>query len=303
MRGFIGFTKRNLLIYFKDFGAVVFSMLTSIIVFVLYMLFIKDSYIDAINETLKGLEKIVNTKDIDMFVNLLLLVGVLGSALITVPFNSLSTIVRDKEEKIDYDICATPLKRWQIVLSYFTASALSAFIVTSIILTVALLILSSKGNTYMSTNSIFLAYGLLGIGSLSSTAFFMIVVLFFKSTSSSGSFFGILSAASGFVIGAYMPVSQFSEGIRTMCNIFPATHITMLFRNILLSGVLNHINKDIDGLDKGEFVKSMKDFLSFKASMFGEVISHSTTIIYIMSFSVVSIIVMIVMYSKTYKRS
>ena len=155
----------------------------------------------------------------------------------------------------------------------------------------------------MSTNSIFLAYGLLGIGSLSSTAFFMIVVLFFKSTSSSGSFFGILSAASGFVIGAYMPVSQFSEGIRTMCNIFPATHITMLFRNILLSGVLNHIDEDINGLDKGEFVKSMKDFLSFKASMFGEVISHSRTIIYIMSFSVVSIIVMIVMYSKTYKRS
>ena len=48
MRGFVGFTKRNLLIYFKDFQTVVFSMLTSIIVFLLYMFFIKDSYVNAV---------------------------------------------------------------------------------------------------------------------------------------------------------------------------------------------------------------------------------------------------------------
>ena len=41
MKGFIGFTKRNLLVYFKDKQAILFSLLTSIIVFVLYLLFLK----------------------------------------------------------------------------------------------------------------------------------------------------------------------------------------------------------------------------------------------------------------------
>ena len=126
MRGFIGFTKRNLSLYFKDKQAIIFSMLTSIIVFVLYLLFLKGNYIDAINGQLQGLEELIDSKDIDMLVNGILLTGIMGSALITIPYNCLSTIINDKERKIDYDILATPLKRWQIVLSYFVASTISA---------------------------------------------------------------------------------------------------------------------------------------------------------------------------------
>lgn len=302
MRGFVGFTKRNLLIYFKDFQTVVFSMLTSIIVFLLYMFFIKDSYVNAVEESLDGLESFVQSGDTDMFANILLLVGVLGSALITVPFNCLSTIVKDKEQRIDYDICATPLKRWQIVLSYFTAATLSAFIMTSAILTVALIILTSKGDTYIGMQQLPMAYGLILAGSVSATAFFMIVVLFFKSTSASGSFFGILSAASGFVIGAYIPVSQFSSEIRTLCNAFPASHITILFRNVLLSGVLEHIDTGLEGRDGGEFLGGIKEFLTFRADMFGKTIDYKTTIIYITGFTILSICVMIIMYANTYKR-
>ena len=65
MNKFIGLTKRNLLIYFKDRQSVIFSMLTSIIVLVLYLLFLKQSYIDAAESALKGLENLVDKKDID----------------------------------------------------------------------------------------------------------------------------------------------------------------------------------------------------------------------------------------------
>ena len=50
----------------------------------------------------QGLEDVVNKADIEMLANGILLVGILGSALITVPFNCLSTIVSDREKKIDY---------------------------------------------------------------------------------------------------------------------------------------------------------------------------------------------------------
>ncbi|MBR2550759.1 MAG: ABC transporter permease, partial [Clostridiales bacterium] len=85
MKDFIGFTRRNLLIYFKDKLAILFSLLTSIIVFVLYLLFLKGTFVDALNGTMNGLENLVSGKDVDMFVNGILLTGILGSAMITVP--------------------------------------------------------------------------------------------------------------------------------------------------------------------------------------------------------------------------
>ncbi|MCR4587936.1 MAG: ABC transporter permease, partial [Lachnospiraceae bacterium] len=98
MRGFIGLTKRNLLIYFKDIYGVIFSMLTSIIVFVLYLLFLKGTFVDAINSAMTGLEDFVSAEQIEALVNGMLLVGIMGSALVTVPYTCLQTIVRDREQ-------------------------------------------------------------------------------------------------------------------------------------------------------------------------------------------------------------
>lgn len=302
MRGFAGLTKRNLLIYFKDIQSVIFSLLTSIIVFVLYLLFLKGTFLDAVNGAMAGLEEIIPSSDVEMLVNGLLLVGILGSAMITVPYNCLSTIVRDREQKIDYDISATPIRRWQIIMSYFLASTISAFVMTGIILTVGLAILSGMGDLHMSSQMILSAYGTVLLGAVSATAFFMIVVLFFKSSSASGAFFGMLSAAAGFVIGAYIPISQFSEGVQTFCNIFPASHITILFRNVLLNGLFDEINEGLGGIDQGVFVDSIKDVFTFKAKLFGSTFDGMHMVWYVAGITMICIVIMIIAYSKTYKR-
>lgn len=302
MRGLIGFTKRNLLIYFKDFQSVVFSLLTSIIVFVLYLVFLKGTYLDSFENMMEGLENIISSKDIETFVNSQLLAGIIGSAVITIPFNCLSTIVRDRENKVDYDISATPMKRGFIVFSYFLSSVISAFLMTSVILTGGLLIMAALGEFCLSLTSLFVLYAIILLGSLSSTALFMIVIIFFNSSAASGAFFGMLSAAAGFVIGAYIPISQFSENMRTVCHIFPATHVAILFRKSILTDVLDKINTDINGLDNGMFKEGITHVFSFQANMFGEDLSSGTSIIYICAFAVISIAIMTVLYSKTYKR-
>ena len=52
MRGFMGIIKRNMLVYFKDIHAAIFSLLTSIIVFVLYLLFIKGTFVNSLTDGL-----------------------------------------------------------------------------------------------------------------------------------------------------------------------------------------------------------------------------------------------------------
>ena len=302
MKDFIGLTKRNILIYFKDVLAIIFSLLTSMIVFVLYLLFLKDTFVDALTATMNGLENIVSSGDIDMFVNGMLLSGILGSTLITVPYTCLQTIVKDKEAGVDSDICSTPLKRWKIILSYFTSASICAFIMSGLILTIGLTVLGFMGDTHLGLVQIAQAYGIVLLGSVSSTALFMVVVLLFKNSSTCTAFFGILSAASGFVIGAYIPLSQFSDGVQSVCNLFPASHITSMIRNILLSGIADNINKDINGLDGGAFISAIKDTFSFNASLFGIDFQISTSVLYVAVIALICIAAMTVLYNKTYRR-
>ena len=306
MRGILGLIKRNLLLFFKDWQSILFSLLTSIIVLVLYLLFLKGTFVVAINKEMEqypGLASMVSEKDIDMFANLLLLTGILGSAMISVPFSCITTLVRDRANKVDYDILATPMKRGQIIFAYFVSAVLSSTLLTGIILTIGLVGIRMQGNIYMNASQVVKAFSIVALGSISASAIFMIIVLFFKTVSACEAFFGILSAASGFVIGAYIPISQFSNEIQTLCNLFPASQITIMLRNILLNGLLENINRSLAGTDQGMFVLSLKEYFSFQAKLFNGYLDMTKMLGYILGVILFCTVAQILIYSGSYKKN
>ena len=306
MRGILGLIKRNLLLFFKDWQSILFSLLTSIIVLVLYLLFLKGTFVRAMQSAMEqypGLASMVSEKDIDIFANLLLLTGILGSAMISVPFSCITTLVRDRANKVDYDILATPIKRGQIIFAYFVSAVLSSTLLTGIILTIGLVGIRMQGNIYLNVSQVIKAFSIVALGSISASAIFMIIVLFFKSVSACEAFFGILSAASGFVIGAYIPISQFSNEVQTVCNLFPASQITIMLRNILLNGLLEHINTSLAGTDQGMFVLSLKEYFSFQAKLFNGYLDMTKMLGYILGVILFCIVAQIVIYSGSYKKN
>jgi len=306
MRGILGLIKRNLLLFFKDWQSILFSLLTSIIVLVLYLLFLKGTFVVAINKEMEqypGLASMVSEKDIDMFANLLLLTGILGSAMISVPFSCITTLVRDRANKVDYDILATPMKRGQIIFAYFVSAVLSSTLLTGIILTIGLVGIRMQGNIYMNASQVVKAFSIVALGSISASAIFMIIVLFFKTFSACEAFFGILSAASGFVIGAYIPISQFSNEVQTVCNLFPASQITIMLRNILLNGLLTHINTSLAGVDQGMFVLSLKKYFTFQAKLFKGSLDMNKMLEYILGVILFCTVAQIMIYSGSYKKN
>ena len=306
MRGILGFIKRNVLLFFKDWQSILFSLLTSIIVLVLYLLFLKGTFVSAIQSAMEQyprLASIVSQKDIDMFANLFLLSGILGSAMISVPFSCITVLVKDRANKVDYDILSTPLKRGQIIFAYFVSAVLTSILLNSIILAVGLIGIRMQGNMYLNASQVIKAFSIVALGSISASSIFMIVVLFFKTVSACEAFFGILSAASGFVIGAYIPISQFSNEVQTVCNLFPASQITIMLRNILLNGLLEHINTSLQGVDQGMFVLSLKDYFSFKAKLFHGYLDINKMLGYILGVILFCIVTQIVIYSGSYKKN
>ena len=306
MRGILGFIKRNLLLFFKDWQSILFSLLTSIIVLILYLLFLKGTFVSAIQSAMEqypGLASMVPQKDIAMFANLFLLSGILGSAMISVPFSCITVVVKDRANKVDYDILATPMKREQIILAYFISAVLTSILLNSIILAVGLIGIRMQGNMYLNASQVIKAFSLVALGSISASAIFMIIVLFFKTVSACEAFFGILSAASGFVIGAYIPISQFSNGVQTVCNLFPASQITIMLRNILLNGLLEHINTSLQGVDQGMFVLSLKEYFSFQAKLFNGYLDMNKMLGYILGVILFCIVAQILIYSGSYKKN
>ena len=306
MRGILGFIKRNLLLFFKDWQSILFSLLTSIIVLVLYLLFLKGTFVSAIQSAMEqypGLASMVPQKDIDMFANLFLLSGILGSAMISVPFSCITVLVKDRANKVDYDILATPMKRGQIIFAYFVSAVLTSILLNSIILAVGLIGIRMQGNMYLNISQVVKVFSVVALGSISASAIFMIVVLFFKTVSACDAFFGILSAASGFVIGAYIPISQFSNEVQTVCNLFPASQITIMLRNILLNGLLEHINTSLQGVDQGMFVLSLKEYFTFQAKLFNGYLDMNKMLEYILGVILFCIVAQIVIYSGSYKKN
>ena len=306
MRGILGFIKRNVLLFFKDWQSILFSLLTSIIVLVLYLLFLKGTFVSAIQRAMEqypGLASMVPQKDIDMFANLFLLSGILGSAMISVPFSCITVLVKDRANKVDYDILSTPLKRGQIIFAYFVSAVLTSTLLTDIILAVGLIGIRMQGNMYLNASQVVKAFSIVALGSISASAIFMIIVLFFKTVSACEAFFGILSAASGFVIGAYIPISQFSNEVQTVCNLFPASQITIMLRNILLNGLLEHINTSLAGADQGMFVLSLKEYFSFQAKLFNGYLDMTKMPEYILGVILFCIVAQILIYSGSYKKN
>ena len=306
MRGILGFIKRNVLLFFKDWQSILFSLLTSIIVLVLYLLFLKGTFVSAIQSAMEqypGLTSMVSQKDIAMFANLFLLSGILGSAMISVPFSCITVLVKDRANKVDYDILSTPLKREQIIFAYFVSAVLTSILLNSIILAVGLIGIRMQGNMYLNISQVIKAFSIVALGSISASAIFMIVVLFFKTVSACEAFFGILSAASGFVIGAYIPISQFSNEVQTVCNLFPASQITIMLRNILLNGLLEHINTSLAGADQGMFVLSLKEYFSFQAKLFNGYLDMNKMLEYILGVILFCIVAQIMIYSGSYKKN
>ena len=306
MRGILGFIKRNLLLFFKDWQSILFSLLTSIIVLVLYLLFLKGTFVSAIQSAMEqypGLASMVPQKDIDMFANLFLLSGILGSAMISVPFSCITVLVKDRANKVDYDILATPMKRGQIIFAYFVSAVLTSILLNSIILAVGLIGIRMQGNMYLNISQVVKAFSVVALGSISASAIFMIVVLFFKTVRACEAFFGILSAASGFVIGAYIPISQFSNEVQTVCNLFPASQITIMLRNILLNRLLDHINTSLQGVDQGMFVLSLKEYFTFQAKLFKGYLDMNKMLEYILGVILFCIVAQIMIYSGSYKKN
>ena len=271
MTGLLNLTERNIKLFFKDKGMFFSSLITPVILLVLYITFLadvfRDSFASALPENFSVAESLINAT-----VGGELVSSILAVCCVTVSFCSNLLMIQDKVSGARKDITVTPVKRSTLALSYFLASAATTMIISFTALVVCLLYLLKMGWYLSAADVLFLILDvvlltLFGV-SLSSC------VNFFLSTNGQASAVGtIVSAGYGFICGAYMPISSFSDGLQKVLSFLPGTYGTSLVRNHALNGVYREM-KDI-GFPT-EVIEGVKDSIDCNIYFFDSKVEISS---------------------------
>lgn len=215
---------RNLKLYFKDKTNVFFSMLSVLIIIVLFVFFLGQG----------------GSWDADVR-DSWLMAGILAVAGFTTSMAALSPIVEDKANKIAKGFYASPIKRSQITASYILSAFIIGVIMTVLTAVGFAIFFRVNGVEVISAANVLSLLGLILLATLNSTAVGCFIVSLLKTVNANNTVQTILNTLAGFLMGIYMPIGSFDGLLSYLMMSFPPSQSAMLFRQILMDQPLSQV--------------------------------------------------------------
>lgn len=255
MTEFFALVRRNTKLYFKDKGMFFTSLITPLILLVLYSTFLANIYEDSFRSALEAAGAAVSDKVLWGCVGGELISSLLAVSCVTVAFCSNLLMVQDKVSGARKDLTIAPIKSGSLAIGYYCSTLISTLLICFAALIICLVYLAKVG-------------WFLTVGDVAALALDVVLLVLFGTALSSCIIFPlntqgqasavgtIISTGYGFVCGAYMPISNFSKGLQRVISFLPGTYGTSLLRNHALRGVFSEM-KSIGF--PSEVVESIKD--------------------------------------------
>lgn len=262
--------RRNIKLFFKDKGVFFTSLITPLILLVLYATFLKNVYLNAFTEALQGFQ--IQESIINGVVGGQLMSSLLAVSCITVAFCSNMIMVSDKVNGSYVDLTLAPVKKSTLALGYYIATAINTLIVCYFACVVCFIYLSIVG-FYLSVADVFLVFIDVFILVMLGTALSSIINFFLSSQGQISAVGSIVSSCYGFICGAYMPISSFGVGLQKVLSFLPFSYGTGLLRNRCMNGALNAL---IDSGVSSQAVNGLKDMVDLNLYFFDNPVSLST---------------------------
>lgn len=232
--------RRDLKVYFKDRGMFISSMITPIILLVLYVVFLGKIYRNTFTSNMpEGF--VIEESLVDATVGAQLFSSLLAVCCITVAFCANLIMVQDRVTGAINDFTVTPVDNALLTLGYYFATVISALIICLAATAVSFVYLAIVG-WYMSAKDVFLVlldvFLLVNFGTALST----LICLPLKTSGQMSAVGTVISAGYGFICGAYMPISEYPAALRNVAAFLPGTYGTSIIRNHAFRGVLEEMN-------------------------------------------------------------
>lgn len=220
--------KRNCMLYFRNRSGVIFSLMGALISFILYLVFLKDN----IESSWSRID------DTNQLLDTWLIGGTLAITGITTTLSSLSQWTKDKESHVRQDLLITDLGYWPLSFSYIISAALVGF-------AMQLIMLAIMGSYFYIVDQVSFSWSvwpqliaIMLLNTLISTLLNALLVSRISSVDNLGKLATIFGAASGFLVGTYVPIGALPDAAQTIMKLTPGAYIASLFRQVLMSDAL-----------------------------------------------------------------
>ena len=272
MTGLWALVKRNTKLYFKDKGMFFTSLITPAILLVLYSTFLGNVFESSFRSALEAAGATVSDKVIMGCVGGQLVSSLLAVSCVTVAFCTNLLMVQDKVTGARHDLTIAPLKAGTLALSYYLSTLLSTLLISFAATGICLGYLAVVG-------------WFLTVGDVAALLLDVVLLVLFGtalsscvnyplSTNGQASAVGtVVSAGYGFICGAYMPISNFSEGLQKVLSFLPGTYGTSLLRNHALRGVFEEMSNQ--GFPN-EVVEAIRDSVDCNLYFFGNRVAQGS---------------------------
>lgn len=233
--------KRNIKLFFKDKGMFLTSLITPVILLVLYVTFLGNVYRDSF---VANLPQGVTLPDrlLDGLVGGQLISSILAVSCVTVAFCSNFLMVQDKATGAVKDLRISPASSTVFSVGYYAASLISTLIICMSAAALCLIYVAITG-WYMSVIDVLLLLLDVLLLSLFGTAISSVINFFLSSQGQISAVGTIVSSGYGFISGAYMPISSFGSGLQRVISFLPGTYGTALLRNHALRGAIYEMSE------------------------------------------------------------
>ncbi len=258
---------RNLRVYFRDKASVFFSLLSVLIIILLYALFLGDAW--SSGSVFQGRAGVKNMMDSWIMAGLLAVVSV------TSTMGAFGIMVEDKSRKIMKDFASSPLSRAGLTGGYILSAFLIGLLMSLVTAVFAVIYMVARGGAFPGLPALGKTMLLIIISSLSNTSLVLFLISFINSVNAFSTASTLIGTLIGFLTGIYMPIGQLPEAVQSIIKVVPTSHAAALLRQTLMEEPLQKVFAGAPA----ELVNGFKETMGITLSVGGKLLTPMTHVL------------------------
>lgn len=230
---------RNCKVYFRDKSVFFSSLIAPLVLLFLYIAFLGNTYSDSlVNIAKNGFDITLEKSIVNAFAGGWLLSSLIAVCAVSIAFTANMVMVQDRVTGRIDDFNVSPVPKSFLALGYYLSTALVTLAICFAALFAGFIYLGIIG-WYLSVADVFLLMLDTFLLVMFGTALSALCCSAIKSQGGITAVQAIVSAAYGFLCGAYMPIGSLAEGIADAIKFLPGTYGTSLLHEHFMGGVIN----------------------------------------------------------------
>ncbi|MCC9197157.1 ABC transporter permease [Arthrobacter sp. zg-Y820] len=226
---------RNLRLFFRDRLGVFFSLLSALILFLLYALFLGNGQVEDLQQSFPG----ATEGEVKGFVDSWMFAGIVGITSITSGLGAMNVFVEDSASGRFRDFLVSPIRRDKLIIGYLLSAGVIALLMTTTVLIISLAYLYLVDGVSFDAGQIATIYGFVALSCVAFASLSALAVSFVRTPGAYSALSTIAGTVLGFVAGAYIPVGAMPNGVQTVINALPFMQGSVPIRQEMTAESLN----------------------------------------------------------------